>query len=338
MRRTEIICTLGPSSDGADMLRKLVAAGMDTARLNMSHGTHEEHQKRIDCIKEVRNELSVRLPILLDTKGPEYRVGIFKDGHAYVADGCEFIFTSDDVVGDEKRVSVSYKDLPKEMHPKDIILVNDGLVKFEVLRVEGNNIICNTLIGGMLSNRKSMSFPGKTLKQVYLSQADKDDILFGIKNDVEFVACSFVSTAQDVIDVRNFLDENGGEKVRITAKIENQSGVDNAEEILKYCSGLMVARGDLGVEVPLANLPVIQKRLIRLCQSYRKYSITATEMLESMIYNPRPTRAEVNDVANAVFDGSNAVMLSGETASGKYPIEAVKIMAEVAQTAEDYIY
>ena len=339
MRRTEIICTLGPASDGEDMLRKLVAAGMNTVRLNMSHGTLREHQERIDRIKKVRSELGVRLPIMLDTKGPEYRIGLFEDGSVILKADDEFVFTSDDIAGNQHRVSVSCKTLPKEMQSGDVILVNDGLVRLEVLKVSGNDIICRTLIGGKLSDRKSMSFPGKTFKQEeYLSQEDKDDILFGIKNNVDFIACSFVSSPSDVMEIRNFLDANGGEGVRITAKIENQSGVENAAEILKCCSGLMVARGDLGVEVPLASLPVIQKRLIKICQSCRKYSITATEMLESMTVNPRPTRAEVSDVANAVFDGSNAIMLSGETAAGKYPVEAVTIMAEIAQAAEDYIY
>ena len=338
MKRTKIICTLGPACDNDDILKAMIESGMDIARLNFSHGTYEEQRSRIERVRRVGSEIGRKIPLMLDTKGPEFRIGTFAENAVIVNDGDEFTFTADDLPGDSTRVSVSYKKLAEEMQPGDIILVNDGLVKFEVLGTENGDVKCRVLIGGKLSNRKSMSFPGKVLHQVYLSEQDKSDLLFGIANGIDIVACSFVSTAQDVLDVRNFLNANGGASIKLTAKIENQSGVDHAEEILDHCEGLMVARGDLGVEVPFAKLPVIQKRLLRICISKRAFSITATEMLESMITNPRPTRAEVSDIANAVFDGSNAIMLSGETAAGSYPAEAVAVMAQVAEEAESYLF
>ena len=338
MRRTKIVCTIGPVSEKPEQVRTLIEHGMNVARLNFSHGTHDEQRARIERIRRVGSRLGRKIPIMLDTKGPEFRIGIFEAGSVSVREGQAFSFVSEDVPGDETKVSVSYKALAKELQPGDIILVNDGLVKFEVSGICGADVKCRVLIGGKLSNRKSMSFPGKVLKQEYLSEQDKADLLFGIANDVDYVACSFVSTAQDILDVRSFLDRNSGSSIKLTAKIENQSGVDHAEEILDHCEGLMVARGDLGVEVPFAKLPVIQKRLLRICMSKRAFSITATEMLESMITNPRPTRAEVSDIANAVFDGSNAIMLSGETAAGSYPAEAVAVMAEVAEEAEAYLF
>ena len=334
MKKTKIICTLGPASDSEEVLIKMIENGMNVARLNFSHGNYEEQQARIDRVKAVREKLGRPVPILLDTKGPEFRIGMFKDNQIVLNAGDSFTFTSEDVPGDQSRVSVSYKGLPEELEVGSIILVNDGLVKFEVKDKSATELNCEVLIGGKLSNRKSMSFPGKVLKQKFLSDQDKSDLLFGIKNDVDFVAASFVSTAQDMIDMRSFLDENGGERIQIIAKIENQSGVDCAEEILNYCEGLMVARGDLGVEIPYAELPAIQKRLINLCRRKGGISVTATEMLESMINNPRPTRAEISDVANAVFDGSSVVMLSGESAMGNYPAEAVAAMAAIAEDAE----
>ena len=334
MKKTKIICTLGPASDSEEVLTRMLENGMNVARLNFSHGNYEEQQARIDRVKAVREKLGRPVPILLDTKGPEFRIGMFKDNQIVLNAGDSFTFTSEDVPGDQSRVSVSYKGLPEELEVGSIILVNDGLVKFEVKEKSATELNCEVLIGGKLSNRKSMSFPGKVLKQKFLSDQDKSDLLFGIKNDVDFVAASFVSTAQDMIDMRSFLDENGGERIQIIAKIENQSGVDCAEEILNYCEGLMVARGDLGVEIPYAELPAIQKRLINLCRRKGGISVTATEMLESMINNPRPTRAEISDVANAVFDGSSVVMLSGESAMGNYPAEAVAAMAAIAEDAE----
>ncbi len=336
-KKTKIICTMGPASDSEEVLRKMVEGGMNVARLNFSHGTHESHGKTIDMIKKVREEMGVPLPILLDTKGPEYRIGTFEKGSILLEEGDPFTFCCEETAGTVEKVSVSYKKLSEELQPGDTILVNDGLVSLRVEAIAGTEIHCVTLIGGKLSDRKSMSFPGKVLKQTYLSEQDKADLLFGIEKDVDFVACSFVSCARDILDVREFLDANGGSKIQLMAKIENQSGVDNAEDILRYCEALMVARGDLGVEVPYQELPAIQKHLIKLCNRMGAVCITATEMLESMIEKPRPTRAEISDVANAVFDGSSAIMLSGETASGKYPVQAVSAMAMIAKNAEEHI-
>ena len=336
MRKTKIICTIGPASENEETLKKMCLAGMNVARLNFSHGTHEEQQKKIDLIKKVRTELNLPIAILLDTKGPEYRIRTFKDGKVHVNAGDKFTFTVDEVEGDEKRVSVNYKGLVKDLSVGDKVLVNNGLVVFEVEELKGSNANCVCLVGGDLSNRKSMSFPNKVMTGPFLSDADKQDLLFGIQNGVDFVAASFVSNKQNVLDMRAFLDENGGADIEIIAKIENQSGVDNAEEILEACGGLMVARGDLGVEVPFVELPAIQKRLIHKCRLLGKRVVTATEMLESMIQNPRPTRAEISDVANAVYDGTSAIMLSGESAAGKYPVEAVATMAQIAERTEQH--
>ena len=336
MRKTKIICTIGPASENEETLKKMCLAGMNVARLNFSHGTHEEQQKKVDLIKKVRTELNLPIAILLDTKGPEYRIRTFKDGKVHVNAGDKFTFTVDEVEGDEKRVSVNYKGLVKDLSVGDKILVNNGLVVFEVEELKGSNANCVCLVGGDLSNRKSMSFPNKVMTGPFLSDADKKDLLFGIQNGVDFVAASFVSNKQNVLDMRAFLDENGGADIEIIAKIENQSGVDNAEEILEACGGLMVARGDLGVEVPFVELPAIQKQLIHKCRLLGKRVVTATEMLESMIQNPRPTRAEISDVANAVYDGTSAIMLSGESAAGKYPVEAVATMAQIAERTEQH--
>lgn len=336
MRKTKIICTIGPASENEETLKKMCLAGMNVARLNFSHGTHEEQQKKVDLIKKVRTELNLPIAILLDTKGPEYRIRTFKDGKVHVNAGDKFTFTVDEVEGDEKRVSVNYKGLVKDLSVGDRILVNNGLVVFEVEELKGSNANCVCLVGGDLSNRKSMSFPNKVMTGPFLSDADKQDLLFGIQNGVDFVAASFVSNKQNVLDMRAFLDENGGADIEIIAKIENQSGVDNAEEILEACGGLMVARGDLGVEVPFVELPAIQKQLIHKCRLLGKRVVTATEMLESMIQNPRPTRAEISDVANAVYDGTSAIMLSGESAAGKYPVEAVATMAQIAERTEQH--
>lgn len=334
MKRTKIICTIGPSSANEEVLTAMVKAGMNVARLNFSHGTHPEQLEKMKLVKKVREKLQLPIPILLDTKGPEYRIRTFENHHIHLNDGDTFTFTVDEIEGTQEKVSVSYKGLVEDLEVGDIILVNDGLVKLQVQEKTARDLICTTLIGGDLSDRKSMSFPNKVLKQVYLSEQDKKDLLFGIENDIDFVACSFVSCAQDVIDVREFLNANGGERVQMIAKIENRAGVDNAEEILQHCEGLMVARGDLGVEIPYAELPSIQKQLITMCRLKGGLAITATEMLESMISKPRPTRAEISDVANAVFDGTTAVMLSGESAAGKYPVEAVAAMTNIAMEAE----
>ncbi len=310
---------------------------MNVARLNFSHGTHEEHKEKMDLIKSVREKLDMPIAIMLDTKGPEYRIKTFKDKKILLAEGDKFIFTTDDVVGDETKVSVTYEHLVEELNVGDRVLVNNGLVVFEVESLEGKNAVCRVISGGELSDRKSMHFPNKVLMQEYLSAQDKSDLLFGIENKVDFVAASFVSSKKDILSLRNFLNENGGADIDIIAKIENRAGVDNIDEICEIADGIMVARGDLGVEIPFVQVPSIQKYLIKKCRLLGKRVITATEMLESMINKPRPTRAEISDVANAVYDGSSAIMLSGETAAGKYPVEAVRNMAEIAKFTEEGI-
>lgn len=337
MRKTKIVCTIGPACENDGILSQMLDAGMNVARLNFSHGTHEEHQKKINLLKSVRESADKPLAIMLDTKGPEYRVGVFKDGKCTLEEGANFTFTADDVEGDEKRVSVSYKKLADEMSVGDKILVNNGLLIFTVTEINGSDVLCRVDAGGEISNRKSMSFPGKVLKQIYLSDHDKEDLLFGIKNDVDYIACSFVSCKQDILDVKDFLKENGGEGISLIAKIENRAGIDNIEEICSECDGIMIGRGDMGVEIPFEELPAIQKKLITKCRLLGKRVITATEMLESMITNPRPTRAEISDVANAVYDGTSAIMLSGETAAGKYPVLTVKTMSKIAETTEGNI-
>lgn len=336
MKKTKIICTLGPASDNEKILAELIDAGMNVARLNFSHGTHEEHAKKIAMIKKVREQKKVPLPIMLDTKGPEFRIKTFKDGKIKLKDGDTFTFTTDDVIGDKTKVSVSFTGICEQMFPGDKILLNNGLMVFEVVKIEKPNVICKTVVGGELSNRKSMFFPDKELDMVYLSEQDKADLKFGVEQGVDFVACSFVSKAQNLIDVRNWLKECGSPEgeIELIAKIESRAGVNNLKSIVEASDGVMVARGDLGVEVPFEELPSIQKTIIKTCRVYGKRSITATEMLESMIKQPRPTRAEISDVANAVYDGSSAIMLSGETAAGAYPVEAVKAMAKISHQAE----
>jgi len=337
MRKTKIICTIGPASESPEVFRELCKAGLNVARLNFSHGSHEEHAKKIAMIKEVREELGLPIAIMLDTKGPEYRIGVFENHKITVEEGQEFTFTTDDIIGDETKVSVSYKGFADDLKVGDTVLVNNGLVVCEVKEVKGHEVITTVQAGGVLSDRKSMNFPGKVLSNDFLSEQDKADLLFGIEQDVDFVAASFVSTKQDAEDLRNFLNENGGQEIDVIAKIENRSGVDNIEEISSVVDGIMVARGDLGVEVPFMEVPSIQKGIVSKCRLLGKRVIIATEMLESMITNIRPTRAEISDVANAVYDGASAIMLSGESAAGKYPVEAVKTMAEVAEYTENHI-
>lgn len=337
MRKTKIICTLGPASANEETLTAMCLAGMNVARLNFSHGDHEQHGEMIALIRKVREKLDLPIAIMLDTKGPEYRIRTFESGKITLADGDTFTFTTEDIVGDESRVSVTYKGMIDDLEVGDTILVNNGLVSFEVKELRATEAVCQVIIGGELSNQKSMSFPGKVLSQPFLSEQDKSDLLFGIENDVDYVAASFVSSKQDVESIRRFLSENGGDEIGIVAKIENQTGVDNIVDICEVCEGIMVARGDLGVEIPFKELPAVQKRLITTCRMLGKRVITATEMLESMIHNPRPTRAEISDVANAVYDGTSAVMLSGETAAGKYPVQTVKIMADICEETENHI-
>ena len=337
MRKTKIICTIGPSSANEKTLTQMCLAGMNVARLNFSHGSHDEHKEKIELIKRVRENLDMPIPIMLDTKGPEYRIKTFKNGSVEVCDGAQFTFTTDDIEGDETRVSVSFEGLIRDLSVGDRILVNNGLVVFEVNELTDTEAICTTVVGGTLSNRKSMSFPNKVMSGPYLSEQDKSDLLFGIENDVDYVAASFVSTKADVVSLRQFLNDNGGANIDIIAKIENQAGVDNIEDICEACEGIMIARGDLGVEIPFVKVPSVQKLLISKCRMLGKRVITATEMLESLIQNPRPTRAEISDVANAVYDGTSAVMLSGESAAGKYPVEAVRNMAQICEYTEQHI-
>ena len=337
MRKTKIICTIGPACEDSNVFSEMCRAGMNVARLNFSHGTHEEHQKKIDLIKETREKLSLPIAIMLDTKGPEYRIRTFENGKVFLQADDYFTFTTDDIVGDQQRVSVNYEGLMENLEIGDTILVNNGLVIFKVIELDAKNAKCEVVVGGELSNRKSMNFPNKVMQQDFLSEQDKEDLLFGIRNDVDYVAASFVSNKQNIADMRRFLDENGGEEIDIIAKIENRSGVDHIDEICEIADGVMVARGDLGVEIPAMEVPSIQKYLISKCRLLGKRVITATEMLESMIYNPRPTRAELSDVANAVYDGTSAVMLSGETASGKYPAQAVKTMVDTVEFTEKNI-
>lgn len=337
MRKTKVICTVGPACENEKILTEMFKAGMNVARINFSHGTHEEHQAKIDLVKKVRKKLRLPVGIMLDTKGPEYRIKTFENKKITLNDGDIFTFTTEDIVGDQTRVAVNYDNLIEELKIGDRILVNNGLVIFEVMELKDKDAVCKVIAGGELSDRKSMNFPNKVMKHQFLSEQDKADLLLGIKNDVEFVAASFVSNKQDIQAMRDFLDENEGQSIDIIAKIENRSGVDNIEEICEIADGIMVARGDLGVEIPYMELPAVQKELIRTCRRLGKRVITATEMLESMINNPRPTRAEISDVANAVYDGTSALMLSGETAAGKYPVDAVRNMVGIAEYTEQTI-
>ncbi len=337
MRKTKIVCTIGPASSSEQVLTDMCLAGMNVARLNFSHGTHADHQEKIDMLKRIREKLGLPIAIMLDTKGPEYRIKTFENGSVMLEEGDEFAFTAKDVVGNEHEVSVSYPQMVDELDVGDRILLNNGLLSFTVIRKEEERLVCRVENGGELKDRKSMSFPGKVLHQPFLSEQDKKDILFGIENGVDYIACSFVSSKQDLLDIHAFLREHNADNTGLIAKIENQSGIDHIDEICEECEGIMIGRGDMGVEIPFEEVPSVQKKLITKCRLLGKRVITATEMLETMIYNSRPTRAEISDVANAVFDGTSAVMLSGETAAGKHPVEAVKVMARITEHTEKNI-
>ena len=337
MRKTKIICTIGPACESEEQLRALCLAGMNVARLNFSHGNHAEHLARIERLRRVREELKLPLAIMLDTRGPEYRIKTFRGGSVTLREGDIFTFHTDEVEGDETQVSVTYANLAQELEPGDTVLVNNGLLAFRVEESGGTAVTCRVTAGGVLSDRKSMSFPGKVLKQPYLGEQDRADIRFGVEQGVDFIACSFVSCREDLKAVHELLESCGGGDIELIAKIENRAGIRNIREICEECSGIMIGRGDLGVEIPLEELPAVQKQLIQECRMLGKRVITATEMLESMIHNPRPTRAEASDVANAVYDGTSAVMLSGETAAGKYPVLAVETMARIARCTEENI-
>jgi len=337
MRRTKIVCTLGPATDNPEVLRKMMENGMNVARLNFSHGTHEEQQKRVDIFKKIRDELNLPVALLLDTKGPEIRIGNFIDHEVELKEGQTFVLTTREVEGTNEIVSVTYSELHNDVSRGNKILIDDGLIELVVQDIQDRDMICTVKNGGKISNHKGINVPGAAIKIPYLSEKDKEDILFGIKNDVDFIAASFVRTAYDVLEIRKVLEKNGGSDIQIIAKIENREGVNNIDEIIKVSDGIMVARGDMGVEIPLEELPIIQKLLIEKCYKAGKKVITATQMLDSMIRNPRPTRAETTDVANAIYDGTSAIMLSGETAVGKYPVESLITMSRIAERTESSI-
>lgn len=335
MKKTKIVCTLGPAADTKEIIRELILNGMNVARLNFSHGNHEEHAARIQRIKEVRKELGIPVAIMLDTKGPEIRTGDLIDGKVDLVTGEKTILTTEVISGDEKRFSVSYKNLPSEVSPGCRILIDDGLIQLEVEDVFDNEMVCNILNGGTMGSKKSINIPGMSVELPALTDKDRSDIIFGIQQKIDYVAASFVRKPHDVLEIRKVLERNGGDRIDIISKIENEEGVENIDRILNVSDGIMVARGDLGVEIPAEDVPLVQKSIIRKCNLVGKPVITATQMLDSMMRNPRPTRAEVGDVANAVFDGTDAVMLSGETAAGCYPVEAVKTMFNIVVNSED---
>ena len=337
MRRTKIVCTLGPSTDKEDVLRNLMKNGMNVARMNFSHGTHEEQKARLDMIKKLREELNLPVAALLDTKGPEIRIGDVEGGKLELKPGQEFTLTTEEMLGTEKKVTITYKELYKDVEPGDSILIDDGLIGMEVVRIDESDIVCRVKNGGFISNHKGVNVPGVELNMPFVSPKDLADIVFAVEQDYDFIAASFTRTAEDIMEIRKILQEHGGEKIHIIAKLENKQGVKNCEDILRVADGIMIARGDMGVEIPLEEVPVILKELIRKAMHMGKPVITATQMLDSMMKNPRPTRAETSDVANAIYQGTSAIMLSGETAAGAYPIEAVQTMAKIAERTEQDI-
>ncbi|RHT84152.1 pyruvate kinase [Clostridiaceae bacterium AM27-36LB] len=337
MRRTKIVCTLGPSTDKEEVLRNLMKNGMNVARMNFSHGTHEEQKARLDMIKKLRKELNLPVAALLDTKGPEIRIGDVEGGKLELKPDQEFTLTTEEMLGTEKKVTITYKELYKDVEPGDSILIDDGLIGMEVVRIDESDIVCRVKNGGFISNHKGVNVPGVELNMPFVSPKDLADIVFAVEQDYDFIAASFTRTAEDIMEIRKILQEHGGEKIHIIAKLENKQGVKNCEDILRVADGIMIARGDMGVEIPLEEVPVIQKELISKAMHMGKPVITATQMLDSMMKNPRPTRAETSDVANAIYQGTSAIMLSGETAAGAYPIEAVQTMAKIAERTEQDI-
>ena len=338
MKRTKIVCTLGPTTNTEEKVRELIEKGMDAARINFSHGDYESRTVLINAVKKVRQEMNVPIPLILDTKGPEIRIKKFKDNKkVYLESGSRFILTTREVEGNESMVSVTYQNLPLELEKGSRVLLDDGLVELKVLKIEDNDIECEVINGGFLSSNKGVNIPDVYINLPILTQRDIDDLIFGIKMGFDYVAASFIRSAGDVLKIRRVLEENGGKDIFIISKIENREGVKNIDDILAVSDGIMVARGDLGVEIPIDEVPLVQKELIKKANDACKPVITATQMLESMVSNPRPTRAEASDVANAIFDGSDAIMLSGETAQGNYPAEAVEIMAKIAETTENSI-
>ncbi len=336
MRKTKIICTIGPASQSEEKLRELMLAGMNVCRYNFSHGDHEEQRGKFVNIDKVRKELNLPIANLLDTKGPEIRLKDFATGKVELQAGQEFTLTTDDIVGDETRASITYKELTNDIKEGMSILIDDGLIEMKVEKIQGNDIICTVMNGGFVSNKKGVNLPGAILSMPFISEKDRADIMFAIEYKFDFIAASFTRNKEDVLEVKKILEEHNS-PIQIIAKIENMQGIDNLEEILEVADGIMVARGDMGVEIPMEEVPVIQKRMIKMAVAKGKQVITATQMLESMIKNPRPTRAETTDIANAIYDGTTAIMLSGESAAGQYPVEAVKTMARIAERAEQDI-
>ncbi len=340
MRKTKIVATLGPATNEVPIIKQLIEAGLNAARFNFSHGSHEEHGQRMDNFIRAREEMGAHIPMVLDTKGPEIRTGDFASGSVNVAAGQKFTVTTDDITGDETKVSVTYKGLVADLNIGSTILIDDGLIELKVDEINGNDIICTVMNGGEIGSKKGVNVPDVHINLPALTQKDIDDIKFGIKKGVDYIAASFIRSASDVLEIRKVLEENGGGDVKIISKIENRDGVENIDQILEVTDAIMVARGDLGVEIPFEEVPIIQKMLIKKCRERSKTVITATQMLESMTKNPRPTRAEVSDVANAIYDRTDAVMLSGESAKGNYPVEAIQTMDKIAREVEssfDYI-
>lgn len=334
MRKTKIICTLGPATDDENILRELMLAGMNAARFNFSHCTHEDALKKLEAVTRIREELQLPIPTLLDTKGPEIRLQKFKEGKIELQKGQTFTLTTREIEGDETAVSITYKDFPKDIRVGAPVLIDDGLVEMETIKVTDTDVICSVVTGGVISNHKGVNVPNTKLSMPFVSEKDREDIIFGIENGFDFIAASFTRSAEDILEIRKILTEYNCHDINIIAKIENMEGVKNIDEILRVVEGIMVARGDMGVEIPLEDVPVLQKQLIAKAYKAGKQVITATQMLDSMIKNPRPTRAEATDVANAIYDGTSCIMLSGETAAGNYPVEAVKTMVRIARKAE----
>ncbi len=333
MRKTKIVCTIGPACDSVEKLKSLMLAGMNVARFNFSHGTHEEQREKFRRVLQAREELGLPVATMLDTKGPEIRLRDFEGGRAELVSGQQFVLTTEEVMGTSQRAAISYKNLKNDISEGATILIDDGLIEMTVEKLQGEDIICRVVNGGLVSNHKGVNVPGAVLSMPYISKVDMEDILFGIDMGFELIAASFARCREDIEQIRRILEEYGS-NMKIIAKIENMQGIQNMEEILEASDGVMVARGDMGVEIPLEEVPVLQKRMIKMANAHGKHVITATQMLESMIRNPRPTRAEATDIANAIYDGTTAIMLSGESAAGKYPVEAVKTMAKIAESAE----
>ena len=338
MKKTKIVCTMGPNSNDLEVMRKLVQEGMDIARFNFSHGTHEEQKERMDALKKIRKEEGKHIAILLDTKGPEIRTGLLKDGKKVeLVEGDTFVLTTEEIVGDNTRVSITYEGLAEDVEIGGKILIDDGLIELKIEEISGKDIVCKIINGGELGQRKGVNVPDVPIRLPAITEKDKEDIRFGAQQDVDFIAASFVRNADCIREIKAVLNECGAPYTPIIAKIENKEGIDNLDEILEVADGIMVARGDLGVEIPAEQVPYIQKMMINKCKACYKPVITATQMLDSMIRNPRPTRAEVTDVANAVYDGTDAVMLSGETAQGKYPLEALRMMVQICENTEMHL-